>query len=131
MRRALIGLGLGVLGSAIALGWGATDQGEAAEAATYDWRLAASPTPARDDIAIIEINESTMRAMAPIVGRWPWPRLMHAAVINYLARARARVIVYDVLFAEADTQGRYQIGDRSGDGSRLRRRSRGRCPARR
>jgi adenylate cyclase len=109
----MIGLGLGVLGAAIALAWGATGHGAATEGVTYDWRLAASPTPARDDIAIVEINESSVRAMAPIVGRWPWPRLMHAAVINYLARARARVIVYDVQFTEPDTQGRYQIGDRT------------------
>jgi len=120
-RRALIGLGIGALGAAMALAWDATNRRAGtdteAEAVTYDWRLAANPTPARDDIAIVEINESTLRALAPIVGRWPWPRLMHAGVINYLSRAGARVIVYDVVFSEADTQGTYRIGERTVSGS--------------
>ncbi len=117
LRRALIGFGIGVLGAGLALGWAASEPGRRTEAQTYDWRLAARPTPARDDIAIVDINESSVRALDPIVGRWPWPRLIHSGVINYLARARARVIVYDVLFTEADTQGSYRIGDRTVPGS--------------
>ena len=111
-RRVLIGLGLGVLGALLALAIGATEVGRRIEGLTYDWRVASRPTPARDDIAIVEINESTVRALAPIVGRWPWPRLIHSGVINYLARSRARAIVYDVAFTEADTQGSYRIGGR-------------------
>ena len=109
-RRALIGIGIGVIGAALALVWDRSDVGELAEGMTYDWRLAARRTPARDDIVIVDINESSVRALAPIVGRWPWPRLIHSGVVNYLARARARVIVYDVQFTEADAQGQYVIG---------------------
>jgi adenylate cyclase len=112
LKRALTGLGLGAVGAAIALAWAGTASGLAVEAQSYDRRLAARETPARDDIAIIEINESSVRALEPVFGRWPWPRLVHSLAINYLARARARAIVYDVQFTEADTQGRYQIGER-------------------
>ncbi len=113
LRRVLTGLGLGAVGAVIALAGAGTPPGRAVEALSYDRRLAARDTPARDDIAIILINESSIRALEPIVGRWPWPRLIHSGVISYLARARARVIVYDVQFTEADTQGSYRIGDRT------------------
>ena len=113
MRRILVGIGVGVAGALIALGVARTDLGRRAEAITYDWRLAQEPTPARDDIAIVDINESSVQALAKVVGRWPWPRLIHAGVIDYLARARARFVVYDVQFTERDIQGNYRIGDRT------------------
>ena len=113
IRRVVAGLAVGVLGTALALAWNASLPGRITEAQTYDWRLAARTTPARPDIAIVEINESSVRALAPVVGRWPWPRLIHSGVINYLARARAKAIVYDVQFTEADLLGHYRIGDRT------------------
>ena len=112
IRRVLIGLGIGVLGALLALAIGASEFGRRFEGVTYDRRLASHPTPARDDIVVIEINESSVRGLAPIVGRWPWPRFIHALVIDYLARSGARIIVYDVQFTEADTLGQYRIGDR-------------------
>ena len=56
--------------------------------------------------------------MEPLVGRWPWPRLVHATVIDYLAAAGAKVIAYDVLFVERDIR-RFMVGDSewSGDES--------------
>ena len=110
--RLAAGAAIAAAATALAALAGQTTIGRIAEAQTFDWRLAAVPTPARQDIAIVEINESSVRALAPIVGRWPWPRLIHAGVINYLARARARAIVYDIQFGEADTQGQYRINDR-------------------
>lgn len=113
MRRILVGFGVGVVGALIALTVSRSDFGRRTEAITYDWRLAQEPTPARDDIVIVDINESTVKALAPIVGRWPWPRMIHAGVIDYLARARARFIVYDVQFTERATQDMYRIGGRT------------------
>lgn len=40
--------------------------------------------------------------MEPLFGRWPWPRLVHATVIDYLSAAGAKVIAYDILFPERD-----------------------------
>ncbi len=54
-----------------------------------------------------------MRALEPLVGRWPWPRYPHAGVISFLSRGPARVIVYDVLFQERDEVGRYRAGERT------------------
>jgi adenylate cyclase len=48
--------------------------------------------------------------MEPLVGRWPWPRLVHATLIDYLAAGGARAVLYDVLFAEAD-RSTFMVGE--------------------
>ena len=79
---------------------------QVAELKTYDWRLTrtARPETARKDIALVEIDEYSLRNLQPYAGRWPWPRVVHAMLVDYLARAPARIIVYDVNFAEPDTR---------------------------
>src|SRR5262245_35979950 len=74
------------------------------EMQTYDWRLSttADPTTARKDIALIEIDEYSLRNLEPYAGRWPWPRLIHSTLLDYLNRAKPKVIVYDINFAEHD-----------------------------
>ena len=71
---------------------------------TYDRRVAATARPAApaDRISLVFIDNDSLRRMEPLVGRWPWPRLVHATVIDYLAAAGAKVIAYDVLFPERD-----------------------------
>jgi adenylate cyclase len=85
---------------------------ELAELRTYDWRLTytARPGTARKDIAIIEIDEYSLRSLQPNAGRWPWPRAVHSMLIDYLARAPARVIAYDVVFSDADTRRGFDFG---------------------
>lgn len=53
-----------------------------------------------DDIAIILIDETSLRAMNPIVGRWPWPRSLHADLIEFLGMGGARAVLFDILFTE-------------------------------
>jgi CHASE2 domain-containing sensor protein len=57
---------------------------EIAELKTYDWRLTqtARPDTARKDIALIEIDEYSLRNLQPYAGRWPWPRVVHAMLID-------------------------------------------------
>jgi adenylate cyclase len=114
-RRVLVAMALGGTAALLAHLIAALPIVRSFEALTYDRRLArtAHPQPARSDIAIIEIDEQSLRALEPILGRWPWPRYAHAGVIDFLAGARARVIVYDVLFPERDQLGQYRAGDRS------------------
>ncbi|MQA29134.1 MAG: CHASE2 domain-containing protein [Luteitalea sp.] len=79
------------------------------ELKTYDWRLArtARPADARQDIVLVDIDEYSLRNLQPYVGRWPWPRQVHAAMVDHLAAARARVVAYDVNFAGADSNRSY------------------------
>ncbi len=76
------------------------------ELKTYDWRLrqTADPTKARQDIALIEIDEDSIRRLEGDLGRWPWPRVGHSMLLDFLGRAPAKLIAYDVDFAESDNR---------------------------
>ncbi len=86
---------------------------ELAELRTYDWRLThtARPEAARQDIVIVEIDEKSLRMLQPNAGRWPWPRVVHAMLVDYLSRAPAKVIAYDIVFSEADTRRGFDFSD--------------------
>ena len=111
-RLWFIGAALGLAGALAGLGLWATTTGQEFEDATYDRRLAtlARQSDARPDIALILINESSLRALEPAFGSWPWPRMLHAGVIDFLARAGARVIAYDLLFLERDRRTSFEAG---------------------
>ncbi len=54
------------------------------------------------EIVVVAIDEPSFEA----VGRqWPWPRSLHARLIDELKRAGARVIALDIIFAEPSTHG--------------------------
>lgn len=52
-------------------------------------------------LLLVEIDNDSMRR----VGRWPWNRAVHAALIDRLRGAGARAIAYDVLFTEPSDPG--------------------------
>lgn len=60
-------------------------------------RLAEAPPP--DDIVIVAIDETSLSQL----GRWPWSRRLHAALIDQLREDGARVVALDIIFAEPDT----------------------------
>src|SRR2546428_12040972 len=111
LGAALLVLGLNWLLTALAPGSGLQPL-ETVEMRTYDWRLTHTvrPDTARKAIALIEIDEYSLRNLQPYAGRWPWPRVVHSSLIDYLARARPAAIVYDVNFAGPDPQTRFQYG---------------------
>lgn len=53
-----------------------------------------------DDVAVILIDEASLRLMNPVVGRWPWPRSVYADVIDFLSMGGARAVLFDILFTE-------------------------------
>lgn len=55
--------------------------------------------PAPPDIVIVAIDEESLSKL----GRWPWSRRLHAALIDRLAADGARVIGVDLVFAEPYT----------------------------
>ncbi len=73
-------------------------------------RRAATPQHANRDIVLVEIDETSLRRLEPVVGRWPWPRLVHAAVIDFLARGPAAVVAYDVAFLDHDRRLGFDVG---------------------
>jgi len=54
------------------------------------------------DIVIVDVDEQSLARMQDIAGSWPWPRAVHAELVEGLAAQEPRAIVFDVLFAEAD-----------------------------
>jgi adenylate cyclase len=68
---------------------------------TFVKRHAAALAP-DPDIVLIDIDEKSLAAMEPVAGRWPWPRVVHAELIEGLAAQKPRAIVFDVMFAEVD-----------------------------
>jgi adenylate cyclase len=82
------------------------------ELQTYDLRVEATARPSTPspNVVIVAIDNESLRRMEPLVGRWPWPRLVHATTIDYLAAAGAKVIAYDILFAERDIR-KFMVAD--------------------
>lgn len=112
MRKATAGLLIGLCAAGIVLALTGIEAFRTVELKTYDWRLSrtADPSTARKDIALIEIDEYTLRNLQQHAGRWPWPRVVHASLIEYLSRGKPAAIVYDVLFADADTRVGFEYG---------------------
>lgn len=64
----------------------------------YDSLLSRTSRPADDRILIVAIDDKSLSAL----GRWPWPRRIHADLLNGLQAAGTRGIALDILFSEPD-----------------------------
>ncbi len=62
----------------------------------YDHLLQLVPSPSSNAMLLVEIDDDSVRR----IGRWPWNRTTHAALVDRLNAAGAKAIGYDVLFTE-------------------------------
>ena len=62
----------------------------------YDNVLASADRAPPDDIVIVAIDNASLQA----IGQWPWPRSVHARLLDKLAEARPKTVGYNVLFIE-------------------------------
>jgi adenylate cyclase len=71
-----------------------------AELKTLDHRFHqyANPEAASSKIILVAVDEPSLE----VFGRWPWARDRHGYITQYLQKAGARAIVFDVLFLEPD-----------------------------
>ena len=58
-------------------------------------RLAPDP-----DIVLVDIDEKSLVKMETDAGRWPWPRVVYADLVEGLAAQKPRAIVFDIVFTE-------------------------------
>ncbi|MCP5419803.1 MAG: EAL domain-containing protein [Gammaproteobacteria bacterium] len=65
----------------------------------YDWHLRFWEEAPPDDIVIVGVDEYSLKEL----GRWPWPRKIHAALVDKLTQAGAKAIAFDMIFAEPST----------------------------
>ena len=54
------------------------------------------------DIVIIDIDDYSLQALAPTLGRWPWPRATHAELVEWLTRQQVQATAFDIWFSEPD-----------------------------
>jgi adenylate cyclase len=54
------------------------------------------------DIVMVDIDEASLVKMEGEAGRWPWPRVVYAELIEGLAAQKPRAIVFDMMFVEKD-----------------------------
>lgn len=91
-------VGLAVMLLALAL-HASTDLFAGLERRFYDFGVASSDRQPSDRIAVIAIDD---RSIANI-GRWPWPREVHAQLIDQLSAAGAKTIAHTAFFFEPQT----------------------------
>lgn len=71
-----------------------------AEWSTSDARFKLrGPRPANPDIVIVAIDEKSLHEMQ----EWPWPRSIHAKLIEILQASAPKALLFDVLFLEPFT----------------------------
>lgn len=73
----------------------------------YDLGITLAARPAPPDIVIVAIDDESLAQ----IGRWPWPRAVHATLLNRLTTAGARSVGLDIILSEPDT--RDPAGDRA------------------
>lgn len=76
-----------------------TDLIDTLERRLYDHASTQTSRQPSDRIAIIAIDDQSIGN----IGRWPWPRDVHAELIDKLAAAKAKTIVHTAFFFEPQT----------------------------
>jgi hypothetical protein len=88
-----------VIVAAVFILWKSTGLFETLERRFYDVASIQSSRQPSDRIAVIAIDDQSIAN----IGRWPWPRDVHADLIDKLGAAKAKTIVYTTFFFEPQT----------------------------
>ncbi len=70
------------------------------ELKTLDYRFRLKPVNPRDEVAIIAIDEESIKRL----GRWPWPRNLHALLLDKIMEGDPKSIFFDIFFSEESTE---------------------------
>lgn len=65
------------------------------DAVSMVWRK-----PPAKDVVIVAIDDESLQQ----IGRWPWPRSLHATLLNRLTASRAKAVLLDMSFGEPEPQ---------------------------
>lgn len=73
------------------------------------------PKASSDQIAIIMVDEASLAALNPMVGRWPWPRALFADFLEFVMMGEPRAVLFDILWPEThsprDAKGKLSADD--------------------
>lgn len=71
-----------------------------------DWliQMHAKHRPPPDDIVLVNIDQASLDhpSMLELAGNWPWPRLIHGELLQFLAQYNPRAVLFDITFSEPD-----------------------------
>ncbi|MBA2564093.1 MAG: CHASE2 domain-containing protein, partial [Gemmatimonadetes bacterium] len=108
-QRLLLGFATGTAASLATLALFATGFFRTLEDRTADARFrieratsGGAQADRRPPIVIVDVDNESLRLYQHDLGRWPWPREIHAAVLDYLALGEPRAVAFDFLFSEPD-----------------------------
>jgi serine/threonine-protein kinase len=73
-----------------------SDLMQSLERKAYDLGVLASSRTPSDKIAVIAIDDQSINNL----GRWPWPREIHARMVDILSAGHAKVVGYTAFFSE-------------------------------
>jgi len=84
-----------------------TQLGRVLELKTLDWRFSRLAVPARRDprIVLVAVNQASLDYFEKQNLYWPWPRSMYGALLGFLKKGGARVVVFDELFSNPSPYG--------------------------
>ena len=66
------------------------------ELAVYDWGVRGSERTVSDRVAVVAIDDKSIQNL----GRWPWPRDLHAEIYKTLSDAGPKVIGSTIFYTE-------------------------------
>ena len=85
-----------------------TDFVRSLERKAYDWGVQATSRTPSDRIAVIAIDDPSIANL----GRWPWPRDLHAKLTDLLVGAQAKIVATTVFFSEPQRDPGYDYVSR-------------------
>ncbi len=104
LYRFLMGAVIGAVVSAVVLSAHLGGLLTSLENKTGDVRFRIFSDPKRHDdrIVIITLDEESLNFYRNDLGTWPWPREVFGALLDYLKAGGARLVAFDLIFAEPD-----------------------------
>lgn len=98
---------VGLLASMLVAGVARSPLGNPVDRALYDQLVRLNAHRPSDQILIVAIDDVSLADYGP----WPWPRTLHAALLDRLTQAGAAAVGYDVLFLEPELHEETSSGD--------------------
>ncbi len=108
---------IGLLLALVLLLLSGSDLIQSLERKAYDFGVQSASRVPSDKIAVIAIDEESIANL----GRWPWPREIHAKMLDTLSAGHAKVIAYTAFFFEPQVDAGlayiYKIADLAANSS--------------
>ncbi len=63
-------------------------------------KLLRSDKSTNSQLKVILVDEASLKSMADIAGRWPWPRAIWADLLDFLSMGGAKAVLFDIVYLE-------------------------------